>query len=62
MEFTEPMNGVEGNLNFVCLRWATEDEINYTLNYIEENRIEGIIETGQWFKIVQFDTIVVLNV
>lgn len=57
LECTLPMTDVDEKLNYVCLRWATEDEIDYTFKYIEENRNETIMETGEWLNIVPFDKI-----
>ena len=57
LECTKPLNGLDEKLICACLRWATEDEIDYTLKNIEENQSEKFIETGEWFDIVPFNTI-----
>lgn len=51
------MNGVKEKLNCVFLWWTTEDEIDFTLKYIEQNLNEENFETGEWFDIVPLDTI-----
>lgn len=57
MEFTPPIDNVDDILNCLCLRWSTSDEIDYTQPGAENKPVHNILETGEWYDIIDFNTI-----
>lgn len=57
MEVSKALSGVDRILRCVYLRWATEDEVDMTLN-IGESRRNNKAETEEWFGLVYFISIV----
>jgi len=57
MEVTECSTTVDEVLGCVCLRWATEDNIDHTLDPSAHIRA-GHIETAEWYGLVPFDSLV----
>jgi hypothetical protein len=57
MEVTKCLTTVDEALGCVCLRWATEDNIDHTVDPSTHIRA-GQIETAEWYGLVPFDSIV----
>ena len=57
MQVTQPLTEVDKALRCVCLRWATGDEVDRTLNIQEELR-NSHIEVGEWYDLIPFSSIV----
>ena len=56
MEVTNPLSQVDKVLVCVCLRWATEDGVDRTLN-IEASLQRNRVEAGEWYGLVPFSSI-----
>ena len=57
MEVTNPVTEVDKALGCVCLRWATDDEKDWTLD-IEESLKSKHIDAAEWYGLVPFSSIV----
>ena len=57
MEVTQPLSSADKALKCVCLRWATDDNVDYTLD--PGRQIErGQMECGEWYGFIPFNSIV----
>ena len=57
MEVTSCLTKVDEVLGCVCLRWATDDNIDHTLDPSTHIRA-GHIETAEWYGLVPFDSLI----
>ena len=55
MQSTQPIDAVDRELKCLCLRWATEDEIDHTLSDVPDDGQP--VEVGKWFGIEHVDSI-----
>lgn len=54
-EITSPIDSVDRVLRCLCLRWATDDEVDLTVN--ENLSSADIIEVGEWYGVVPFSSV-----
>jgi hypothetical protein len=57
MEVTRCLSKVDEELGCVCLRWATADNVDHTIN-ASTHISAGQIEAAEWYGLVPFDSIV----
>lgn len=57
MEVTDAVSGVDRALDCVCLRWATADEVDRTLN-IEQSLQGTQVQEGEYYGLVPFNSII----
>ena len=57
MEVTDAVSGVDRALDCVCLRWATADEVDRTLN-IEQSLQGNQVQEGEYYGLVPFNSII----
>ena len=57
MEVTDAITGVDRALDCVCLRWATADEVDRTLN-IEQSLLCTKVQEGEYYGLVPFSSII----
>lgn len=54
MDVVKPLDGAEQILGCVCLRWSTDDDVDYS---ILDNSVNARKPPAQWFDIVDYDNI-----
>lgn len=57
MEVTKPVSGVDEALGCVCVRWATDEGEDWTLD-IENSLRKEHVQAGEWYGLVPFRSIV----
>ena len=57
MEVTKPVTAADKALKCVCLRWATDDNIDYTVSPEKEIQ-RGQMECGEQYGFIPFNSIV----
>ena len=57
MEVTQPLSSADKALKCVCLRWASDDNVDYTLDPVRQIE-RGQMECGEWYGFIPFNSIV----
>ena len=57
MEVTDAVTGVDRALDCVCLRWATADEVDRTLN-IQQSLRGTQVQAGEYYGLIPFSSII----
>lgn len=57
MEVSRLVDVIEETLNFVCLRWSTDDEVDYSGSGGRNGQKRGLLQVGEWFEIVELETL-----
>ena len=56
MEVTDPVSNIDIERGYVCLRWATADEEDRTLN-IQQSLNDNHVLEGEYYRLVPFSSI-----
>lgn len=57
MEVSRPVDVIEETLNCVCLRWSTDDEVDYSCGGGRNGEKRGRLQVGEWFGIEELGTL-----